>query len=104
MKIRKLDENLLKKIKEGLEREEKENYERGKKIYEDLPYNDRLALVGYISRVLFDHAREGGTYRYLIYDRLGFDLDAYTPLFMAGLFEIHNMISGELKWDDNIEK
>ncbi len=31
------------------------------------------------------HAKEGGTYRYLIYDRLGFAPDAYMPLMDDGI-------------------
>ena len=36
-------------------------------------------------RHIVEHADEGGSYRYLIYDRLGFGPDAYAPLCSSGL-------------------
>ena len=70
--------------------------ERGAELWKAMPTEDRLALMCYISHVLHAHAAEGGTYRYLIYDRLGFGTDAYALLQLCGLLDIHNLISGKL--------
>lgn len=59
--------------------------------WESLDYDTRLFCTEYIFKTLVEHARSRGTYRYLIYDRLGFNMDAYCPL-MDGL-----MISNEFE-------
>lgn len=45
----------------------------------------RLAVTQWVMNAIVDHAREGGSYRYLIYDRLGFGPEAYVPLCSSGL-------------------
>jgi hypothetical protein len=57
---------------------------------ENLPEEDRLAVACLVVKAIRDHAREGGTYRYLIYNRMGFDAGAYAPLQLAGALEISN--------------
>ena len=48
-------------------------------------YDTKLAVTAWVMKHIVDHAREGGSYRYLIYERLGFGLDAYAPLCDNGL-------------------
>jgi hypothetical protein len=50
----------------------------------------KLAITAWVFRNLVKHATEGGTYRYLIYERLGFDPDAYLILMDAGGMTISN--------------
>ena len=45
----------------------------------------KLAVTKWVMKHIVDHARDGGTYRYLIYDRLGFDESAYVPLCSDGI-------------------
>lgn len=45
----------------------------------------KLAVTAWVMKHIVDHAREGGSYRYLIYNRLGFGVDAYVPLCNDGL-------------------
>ena len=52
-----------------------------KEIWNNLSYEQRLAAAMVIFETLCDHA---GSFRYLIYDRLGFGHDAYIPLYSAG--------------------
>ena len=59
-------------------------------LVENCDYDTKLAVTAWVFKNIVEHAREGGSYRYLIYDRLGFDLDAYVPLFEAGGMEISN--------------
>ena len=51
---------------------------------EDIPQETRLRVVEWVFRHLYNHAHEGGTFRYLIYDRLNFGPEAYVPLYQAG--------------------
>lgn len=54
-------------------------------IVEKSPYIVKLAITQWVMKHIVEHAQEGGSYRYLIYDRLGFDSDAYVPLCADGL-------------------
>lgn len=49
-----------------------------------LTEDDRLAVTVKVFQAVLEQARRGGTFRYLIYDRLGFSPDAYLPLHFAG--------------------
>ena len=53
-------------------------------------YDTRLAITAWVMEKILEHATSGGSYRYLIYDRLGFDMDAYGVLQGAGALEISN--------------
>lgn len=60
------------------------------KLVDDCPYETKLAVTAWVFRNIVDHAQEGGSFRFLIYGRLGFDTDAYVPLYEAGGMEISN--------------
>ena len=49
-----------------------------------------LEHVAWVMRHIRDHLREGGTFRYLIYGRMGFGPEAYIPLYEAGGMDISN--------------
>ena len=59
-------------------------------IVKNSDYNTRLAITAWVMEKILEHANDGGSYRYLIYDRLGFDMDAYGVLQGAGALEISN--------------
>ena len=48
-------------------------------------YDTKLAVTAWVMKHIVEHARGGGTYRYLIYDRLGFEMDAYGELLDDGM-------------------
>jgi hypothetical protein len=52
---------------------------------DDVDYETKLVVTEWVMKHIVEHAIEGGSYRYLIYDRLGFGLDAYEPLCNHGL-------------------
>lgn len=56
------------------------------------PYDTRLAVTAWVFRQLCAHAREGGSFRHLIYDRLDFGLDAYATLYIAGGMSLSNLL------------
>lgn len=45
----------------------------------------KLAVTKWVMKHIVEHATEGGSYRYLIYERLGFGPEAYAPLCSDGL-------------------
>ena len=49
-----------------------------------------LEHVAWVLKHVTDHLREGGTFRYLIYDRMGYGHEAYLPLYEAGGMAISN--------------
>jgi hypothetical protein len=59
-------------------------------LVEGCPYETRLAVAAWVFKAIVDHAQEGGSFRYLIYNRLGFQPDAYLPLYEAGGMTISN--------------
>lgn len=83
---REMLDNFAEAIKER-ERELKEDYP---KLVEACPYETRLAVAAWVFDHIVKHAKEGGTFRYLIYNRLGFKQDAYAPLYMSGGMVISN--------------
>lgn len=64
--------------------------ERYPKLVEECPYETRLAVAAWIISVIVDHAISPGSFRYLIYDRLGFGPDAYVSLYNAGGMTLTN--------------
>lgn len=57
---------------------------------ENLGGDARLRCVAEVFEKIVDHAKGGGTFRKLIYDRLGFDVDAYATLCCSGGMTISN--------------
>ena len=75
------------------------NFEEFDKIVEECDNETKLAITRWVMKHVVEHAREGGSYRYLIYDRLGFGLNAYVPLCADGM-TISNEFDLNLK--DNV--
>jgi hypothetical protein len=61
---------------------------------ENVDNQTKLAVTAWVFHHIIEHAKEGGTFRYLIYDRLGFGYDAYVPLCADGM-----TISNEFNMD-----
>jgi hypothetical protein len=59
-------------------------------LVEKCDYDTKLAVTAWVFKNIVDHATSGGSFRYLIYDRLGFEIDSYVPLYLAGGMEISN--------------
>jgi hypothetical protein len=66
-------------------------------------YDTKLAVTAWVFKHIYDHAKNPGSYRYLIYDRLGFDLDSYVPLLDVGGLEISNMLFDVNKIEEMIK-
>lgn len=67
-----------------------ESQQKNDEIWAEMSYEQRLAAADYIFRKITEHAKEGGSYRYLIYERLGFGPDAYAVLQFAGALDVSN--------------
>lgn len=66
-----------------------EAFEEANKELDDMvewcDHTMKLAVTRWVMKHIVEHAKEGGSYRYLIYDRLGFGPEAYAPLCSDGL-------------------
>jgi hypothetical protein len=74
----------------------KELEEDQQEIVDKLDDVTKIAVTRWVFKHVVDHANEGGSFRYLIYDRLGFGMEAYVPLCGDGMtisndFDIANM-------------
>ena len=58
-----------------------------------------IEQTAWVLKHVLDHMNEGGTYRYLIYDRLGFTALAYEELLEPGL-SISNLI---YEWRESVK-
>lgn len=71
--------------------------ERYPKLVAECPYETRLAVAVWVMQNIVAHAKEGGSFRFLIYERMGFGPDAYVPLYNAGGMTISNEFDLEEK-------
>lgn len=60
-------------------------FEHLDKIVKECDNNTKLAITRWVMKHIVEHARDGGSYRYLIYDRLEFGLEAYGALLDDGM-------------------
>ena len=66
------------------------------KLAGECPTDVKIAVVRWAMRHIVEHARDGGSYRTLIYSRMGFGPEAYAPLCNDGItisneFDIQQM-------------
>jgi hypothetical protein len=80
----------LKKAQDAFKQATDEMKKEHIKLVAECPYETKLAVTAWVMEKIVEHAREGGSFRVLIYDRLGFGTDAYVPLYLAGGMEISN--------------
>lgn len=55
-------------------------------VWGNLTHDQQMASVAVVFKAIRGQMEKGGTYRYLIHDRLKLFPDAYSPLFSEGLF------------------
>lgn len=74
---------------------------KSKQTFDSLDYEQRLCVAYHIFKQLHDNEFiDKGSYRHLIYTKLGFSTDAYAPLIDSGLMNVHNSI---YSYDDIID-
>lgn len=74
-------------------------------VLKTVSYEQKLAVTSFVFDNIWQHALEGGSFRYLIYERLGFNPDAYVPLYHSNGLNISNELSIlDETHDDSVEK
>ena len=56
-----------------------------KKMADECDNELKIAVTKWVFSKIVEHAQDGGSYRYLIYERLGFGPEAYAPLCSDGM-------------------
>lgn len=74
------------------------------KIADECDYKTKLAVTAWVMKKIVEHGKEPGSFRYLIYERMGFDMDAYVPLYLAGGMTISNEFDLTEKKNDDIQE
>lgn len=80
----------LEAIQAGIEAHQRRYEEDFPALVRACPDEVRLAVACWVMKHVYAHAKEGGSYRYLIYERLGFGPDAYAPMMFADALNISN--------------
>ena len=62
-------------------------------------YDTKLEIAAWVISKIDEHGGSPGSFRYLIYNRLGFGPDAYVPLYEAGGMNITNELDYDQKDD-----
>ena len=71
------------------------------KLVEKYDNQTKLDIAAWVISKIDEHGRDPGSFRHLIYDRLGFGMDAYVPLYEAGGMNITNELEyGKVERDD----
>ncbi len=58
----------------------------------DMSDKPTVSQVCWVLQRLSEHMEEGGTFRFMVHDRFGFDAEAYYDLMDAGGMEISNVL------------
>jgi hypothetical protein len=96
-----MTDNPLKKVQDSFQEGVAKMNTEHDRLVEECPYETRLAVTAWVMKHIVQHAQDGGSFRHLIYGRLGFEMDAYVPLYLAGGMTISNEFDlppdGEIK-------
>jgi hypothetical protein len=77
---------------------------KAKVFFDQLDYDDRLLVFFHVMKTFYDNERiDKGSYRHLLYDKFGFDCDAYTVGMDCGCMELHNSIFHRQELIEGIE-
>ena len=61
--------------------------------WDALPYDDKLmAFSSVVKRIVKGDIKDRGSYRYVLYDVFGFDVDSYVVGMECGYMNLHNSI------------
>jgi len=63
------------------------------KYWDGLSYDDRLmAFSSVVKRIVKGDLKDRGSYRYVLYDVFGFDMDSYGIGMQCGYMDLHNSV------------
>lgn len=90
-------QEMIKLDLESKEQQEKECDE----YWDNLSYEDKLkSFYSVVKRIVKGDIIDDGTYRYVLYDVFGFDMDAYIVGMDCGYMNLHNRIMSEKQYNE----
>lgn len=87
-----LTPELMREITEALDARKADIDVRFPKLVAAVDEETRLAIACWTVERICENWRLGGTYRYLLYDLMGFGPEAYGAMQWAGMLDIHNAL------------
>lgn len=95
-----LDEETLKRIQEDYKAAHDKYAAEVEAFWQDLSYADQLkAFYAVCSRIHKGDIVDQGSFRYVLYEVFGFDMDSYIVGMDSGYMDIHNAIVVDKKED-----
>lgn len=83
----------LKELQHAFNAHRKQTLREDAEWWEGLSYEDKLKAFRCICRRIYQgDVKDRGSYRFVLYDTFGFDLDAYADGMDCGYMTIHNLI------------
>lgn len=99
----KVDEELKSALEEAAKAFENisiENQKSADSFWEGLSYEDKCnAFHAVVERIFDGDVNVGGTYRYVLYNKFGFDADMYVRGMDCGYMGVHNILFDGLELD-----
>lgn len=82
-----------KEMLDGLDKIKQQNKQDAKDFYKSLSYENQMLCFFYVVSCLAEaELDDNGTYRYILYDKMGFGTDSYSMGMDFGLMDLHNSI------------
>lgn len=83
-------------LHQAFEEAREKNEKDAETFWESLSYADKCnAFHAVVSRIVEGELKKKGTYRYILYDVFGFDLEMYSRGMDCGFMALHNAIEDE---------
>ena len=102
--MQKLEESLS-VLREAFEEMRIKNENASEEFWNKLTYDEKLmAFYSVVKRIKKGELDEQGTYRHILYDVFGFDVDAYSMGMECGFLDLHNSIYTRESLKEVVEK
>ena len=94
----------LDEIREAMQKAQKQYNSDADQFWNELPYEQKLmAFYSVCKRIWQGDVIDEGSYRYVLYDVFGFDMDSYIVGMDCHYMDLHNLIITALEHDEYIK-
>lgn len=94
-----LDSPETEKLRQEIEASDEQYKKDAESFWDNLSYDDKLKAFFYVcSKIHKGDVEEQGSYRHVLYDVFGFDMDSYMIGMNCGYMNLHNYIYGGVEF------
>lgn len=94
-----LDSPEMEKLRQAMKESRKEYEKDTESFWNNLSYEDQLKAFYYVtSKIYQGDVIDDGSYRYVIYDLMGFSEEAYSLMMDSHYLELHNIIADGMEY------